>query len=211
MNEGEELFSISPLDVYLRNIKHHVISNIERASDEELSGPLREVTAQYERRARVEPLSLDVDNMTRSQPQETQLDASKLPDAFARGVSPGEGPGPIDATRVIVRVPYAGEPRLWKCQPNVIGPEKPRGNVDSHHVSIPIVLPAADMTPDRVETDVNETVAGLERWIEYTNAEVERHNSMLFPDVGSAVEKRLKALAELRSIDDGLDIPLSDA
>lgn len=210
MYEGKDLFSGSRLDDYLEAMKRRVLNSIYGASVDDLTGPQKEIIRRHEGIARVQPLSLDADKLSRSPVQETQVNASTLPDAFARGLNPGDDPVYIDAARVVVHIPSAGDTNLWKCQPNSIGREKPRGKIGSQHVSIPIVHPATEMTADRVASDLNEWVELIERWIEDINMEVNRYNSTLFPDIGDAVEKRLNVLQEISSVDDALDIPLSD-
>lgn len=210
MYEGKELFSGSRLDDYLDGTKRRALNIIEGARVDDLADPKRDIIHRYEDMARVEPLRLDVDNRSRSRVQETRVNASTLPDAFARGLNPDDTPVYINAARVVVHIPYAGERKLWRCHPNSIGPEKPRGQIDSQHVIISIVHPTAEVTADRVDSDLNESVELIERWIEYINTEVNHHNSTLFPDIGEAVEKRLKYLQELRSVDEALDIPLNE-
>lgn len=203
------LFDGGDLRSYLDERLRAMLEAIARASAESLDAA--SAVDSYAESARVTPLALNRQGISRSEIHETKLDARRLHDAASRGVEGHREPVWIPGRFVDFRVPYSGDRMLWSRSPNLIGPPHPYAKVSDEFLTIRIQGPADATSTEQIKEQLSGELARFDPWLNAANRQVEDHNSRLVPEASAAMDRRRDELQELASIEEELDIPIAES
>ena len=160
------------------------------------------------------PLLIHGDQMTMEAPQETQVDVSRDPRRYIRDTS---RPFLIPGVRVSVRVPFEGDPELWRCQTSRSTLNPPRANVhtgDRNRLGfLEIVGEWPCDTEDGEEAfkrELDSALSSIRDYLEWSRKQVEGHNNHLQSQIKQAVEHRRQRLGKHADIAKTLNIPLRE-
>lgn len=151
----------------------------------------------------VVPLTLDEANLSMTR-EETKVDVSG---DRSRYFSRGDGPHYVAGIRVLISVPFQGDPILWKLKPNHWSSVLPYGDVRSRHgerdgaLEIAIEYPA-DMGPDEAKKRFDENMKNVRFYVDNQRGQVEAENAKLPNLIRSALASRKAKLQKHR---DGLE------
>jgi hypothetical protein len=177
-------------------------SRFKHQSDEEI---VKELVHKFA----VRPLGL-VETNTSMKQLETKVDVSKNP---LRNPFGDRGPRMVDAVRVIVSIPFVGDPGLWKLRPNSWTTTVPFGEVhsgqgDGGSLEITIEQPA-DEDPARIKEFLDRQLKDVRFYIENQRTQVASEMVELPKRIASAVAERRQRVTKLGSLSELLGIPAS--
>lgn len=144
--------------------------------------------------AHVEPIELDESAITPEQ-RTVKVDVSRR---FDYAPAFGAGPVLIDGIEVTLRIPFRGDPQLFRLRPSHSTFSSPYGGV----VDGSVVLSASGPPPDasRIKTDLERAFESLKQHVGWSRSDVLFHNSALPAQAREAVEQRRQRLAALPDV-----------
>lgn len=163
-------------------------SDFENSSIEDLAKQLCE-------KYLLEVPKLDKDSISIKQ-REVEIDVSGDRDRYFSSY----GPHYVQGTAIDVRVPFHGDPSMFKIKPNSWTTVIPRGRVEAN--SIVITVSGIDLAKDQVRAEIDRKVGEIEQWLGFQEESIGNFSNELAQVVGQAVETRknkLEADADLIS------------
>jgi hypothetical protein len=163
-------------------------------------------------KVQVMPLELHEDAMEMDT-QETQIDVSHDPH---RVVFHRNRPCLIPGVKVMVSIPFSGDPLLWKCQPNPFALNPPRANIRAGRGNngggqIELVSTSpSDAVSDgsTLKHEIDKTVSSIRGYLDNMRTNVEAHNQNLRAHIQQCVAGRRQRLGQHADIAKVLNIPL---
>jgi hypothetical protein len=167
-----------------------------------------EIIASVVSRLRIEPLAIYAD-MVEADHVEAQLDVSQHRD---RAVSDRSRPCMIKANQITLRIPFTGDPDLFKVQPSTYTQNPPRGRVKATgELGGLILLTMTRPLDEGVEAFnrwIQDQVKSIEGYVATSRADVERFNADLVGQVREAVTRRRGQLQQQGELLAKLVVPL---
>ena len=155
-------------------------SDFENSSIEDLAEQLCEKYS-------LEVPKLDKDTISIKQ-REVEIDVSGDRDRYFSS----HGPHYVQGTAIDVRVPFHGDPNMFKVKPNTWTTAIPRGRVEAN--SIVFTISGTDLTQDQVKAEINRKIGEIEQWLGFQGESIGNFPNELAQVVGQAVEARKKKL-----------------
>lgn len=155
-------------------------SDFESSSIEDLAKQLCEKYS-------LEVPKLDKDAISIKQ-REVEIDVSGDRDHYFSS----DGPHYVQGTAIDVRVPFHGDPGMFKVKPNSWTTVNPRGRVEAN--SIVFTISGTDLTQDNVRAEVDRKVGEIEQWLGFQENSIGNFSSELAQVVGHAIVARKKKL-----------------
>jgi hypothetical protein len=207
----DPLFSDDVLSDRLRSVLDAVKDDVDgiseaqfvRSSDEEL---LQHVFSKRE----IAPLELYEDQKIMEQ-HETKVDVRH---DFGRAVFDSSRPCLVDGIRIVVSIPFTGQPYLWRCRPNqyTLNPPcariRPSGNELGGSVDLVAEHPVDRIDESKIKADLDKELNGIRENISGINAAVTQYNEDLHSRIRDCVKARRKRLEKYTNLAKTLDIPL---
>jgi hypothetical protein len=150
----------------------------------------------------VEPLVIYEERMTREQ-NEVNIDVAGWPGRYTRGT----GPCWVSGIRVVVSLPYSGDPRLWDIRPNTFGSMPPFGDIRPDVVEMKFESPL-DEPLERIKDRLNENLRTIHQYLDWQRVAVDEFNRTLPSVARSAIEARRTRLEKHDKLALLLNIPL---
>jgi len=163
-------------------------------------------------KVQIMPLELHEDAMEMDT-QETQIDVSHDP---CRVVFQRNRPCLIPGVKVMVSIPFSGDPMLWKCRPSTFTFSPPRANIragrgnnDGGQIELVLASPS-DAVGDgsTFKHEINSTVSSIRGYLDNMRKDVETHNQNLRVHIQQYVAGRRQRLGKHADIAKVLNIPL---
>lgn len=172
-------------------------------SDEEL---IEHFISKYE----IEPLHIH-DDRAEADHKEIKVDVSH--DRFRRFIPDGSGPVMVKGDAISIRVPFTGDPELFKYTPSTWNCNPPRGRVHASGgldgtVTLSLALPSDTGDADRFNRWIKEQLDGLKQYESWIRSDVSRYNNELRQHAQHAVTARRQQLEKQGSLLGKLSIPI---
>lgn len=172
-------------------------------TDEEL---IEHFISKYE----LEPLHIHEDQ-AEADHKETKVDVSH--DHFRRFIPDGSGPVMVKGDAISIRVPFTGDPELFKYTPSTRNYNPPRGRVNASGglggtVTLSLALPSDTGDSDRFNRWIKEQLDGLKQYESWIRNDVTRFNNELRQHAQHAVTARRQQLEKQGSLFRKLSIPI---
>lgn len=167
----------------------------------------------------IQPIELYEDSKVMEQ-EEIRLEVTT---GIHRNIYGDTGPGPFSAVdreptlvpgnRVIVSIPFTGDPALWKLKPSHYKNRVPYGIIHPldrdgiGHLDI-VVEQRADAPAENVKRGLQNTLELVKYYLENQRRDIDRKNDQLSERIHQAIQARRERLEKQEGIAKLLDIPL---
>ena len=189
-------------------------SEVERVQDRlpDIGNEEQLIEELYNRIA-IQPLELMVADERISQ-HDVKVDVSN---DFLRGGPVAPGTWMVDGFRLKVRIPFSGDPLLFRMRTSSFTTRRPHGDVESSsddggeivfHVDVPADLPE-DQLVNKLRQEKEDNVRLLTRWVGFVNQDVDGYNARLKQEISGALASRLELLRRRQRLRDALGIEAS--
>ncbi len=194
------------LDHYAKSAKDKVDAINQ---DQFLATPIDDLVAHIVNDLYVSPLELYEDKAEMVQ-QEVRVDVSHNRSRNPFGDS---GPIMVPGIKVVISIPYTGDPSLWQLKPNQWRSTIPHGDIRSPnrdgvgYLDIVIQQPADD-PQQQIKTHLDNVLDGVRFYINGQSSQIKGHNDTLEVNVRRLVEARRERLNKHDRLADFLNIPM---
>ena len=189
------LFASGDLSAVLRSQVEKMKQAINNFDPTQLQkSDVNDLVTQFVASASVEPLELDLDRI-KSEQRATKVDVSHR---FDYAPWANAGPHEVDGIEVTVRVPFKGDPLLFRLRPSQFSLNPPHGAV----VNREIILAEAGVPQDaaRIKADLEREFDGLKQHVNTSRNDVVRHNAALAGVALATVEERRHRLSSMPDV-----------
>lgn len=201
------LFCEGDLDATLRNHFDTISAKVDAIpKDQLLATPEDDLVEYVYAQIEVEPIVLH-DDSTEMEQHETRIDNRD------RNPFGNRGPIYVPSIRVVVSIPYTGDPNLWKLKPNRGQPVFPRADVRQPtrdgigYLDIVIEQPT-DAPPEQIKQHLENEIKRISFHLESQKAQVEQFNASAPDNIQRSIQERKVRLKTHDGIADFLGIPL---
>lgn len=177
--------------------------------DQFLATPEQDLVDHVYSEMHIEPLTLYEESMEMEQ-FETKIDVSGYRDRNPFG---DRGPIYVQGIRVVVSVPFTGDPALWKMRPNQwqtvfprAGVHEPRG--DKAGCIELVYQQPSDAQPEQIKNQLDSDLKSIRFYVEAQRNQVEQFNRALPENIRKAVQARRQRLEKHDGIAEMLGIPM---
>lgn len=194
------------LDNHIKQISEKV-NAVQK--DQFLASPEEDIVENIYGELHIEPLTLYEDSMEMEQ-HETKIDVSGYRDRNPFGDA---GPINVQGIRIVVTVPFTGEPILWKLRPNNFQSVFPHADIrESHgetagHINLVFQQPT-DSPPEKIKQNLDGELKSIQFYVDAQRSQVEQFNNMAPDAIRKAVQARRERLKTHDGVADLLGIPL---
>lgn len=192
----EALFTNGKLDAALRATTQQLLADVQSWDPDQLLTQSESEIAAY----LVDKHTANCPTLRRGEMYADEpLEVMQVVRDFDRGIR-------VAATRVRVHVPFDGERALFFLRPNRYTFSPPSADVTEAEV----ILSFEDRQLDsaRVQSQIEDQVGAIERWLGWSRSMAEQHNSSLMDTALSAIQERKKRLLQDRQSVAALGIPV---
>ncbi|MBI5192884.1 MAG: hypothetical protein HZA08_05520 [Nitrospirae bacterium] len=204
------LFCEGDLDATLRNQFDKISAKIDAIPKDQLMATPEDDLVEYVyAQLEVEPILLHEESMEMEQ-HETKVDVSHYP---YRNPFGDRGPIYVSGIRVVVSIPYTGDPNLWKLKPNRWQSVFPMADVRQPandgigHLDIVIEQPT-DAAPEKIKQQLDSEIKCIRFYLESQKTQVEQFNTTAPENIRRSIHARKERLKTHDGIVDLLGIPL---
>jgi len=174
------------------------------AVDEErfLNTPLESLSDYVEKKYRIEPLLIHVDEQTLGH-QEADIEVRR---DFRRDIPDREDPFLVKGTRFTFRVPFSGDPFLLDCRPSTHNLSPPAAEVVGSELRFVYDDTSQDVESVRrsYDSDLGEAI----RYTRWVHAQVQDFNTSLGGRARQHITARRDRLLKARQMAEALGVPL---
>jgi len=170
--------------------------------DQLLATPIENLVDHIFSQMYVEPLTIYEDRMEMDR-HEIKLEVNGWP---------GEGPCLVPGIKLIISLPFSGDPNLWRLRPNPHFMTSLQGTIRNSNSGIGyldmIFERTSDTHPEKIKRDVDGRLDLIRRSLAHQKANIEEFNKNLPSSIRSSVEARRQRLKKHDDIAEILNIPL---
>jgi len=145
-------------------------------------------------------------------PQETKLDVRR---DWNRAISDRNSPTMVPGVKVVLTIPFSGDPTLWKCQPSSYTLNPPRANIiedrrndEAGHIEIILESASDAIDEGRFKQEIDSTISNIKGYLGTIRGDVDSHNQNLRPHIEKYVAARRLRLGKHSGLAHALNIPL---
>ena len=149
-----------------------------------------ELQEYYFDKGKIDPLVLHADEYYIAAQESTQIDVSH---DFDRGVFPGER-AIVQGTRLIVGIPFQGDPLLWKLRPSTYsigGHGHPSIDIRDKHVYLEFSFPDDSPNSNQLKATIDRQIKSLTDSVGHLANDVSSHNLKAKSEIKTAIERKL--------------------
>ena len=187
-------------------------ATISDMSAERLNGATDdELVEHFASEYRIEPLTI-LTNQAVAEHHETKVDVSH--DTFHRCIPAASGPVLVKGDQITIRIPFTGEPELFKLKPTSFSLSSPPKGRLIHNgdlggtIAMTLTLPSDTNDAGHFNTWIEQQLDILQRYATWIRNDLQRFNQQLQQTARKAVENRRQALEKQGSLLRKLAIPL---
>ena len=132
-----------------------------------------------------------------------------------RAIIDNSRPAMVPGLKIIVSIPFSGDPLLWKCQPSTYTLNPPRANVqkdprndEGGHIEIILECPSDAINNAKIKQEIESIIKNIHSYLGTISGDVEAHNRNLLPCIQGYVAARRQRLGKHAELAKVLDIPL---
>lgn len=209
----ELLFASNNLDDVLRNNLSQAVQAVDEIPERQFTNASEnDILENIYSICEVLPIELHEDKKEMDT-EEVDIDVSNDP---RRMVYDRDSPLYIRGVRITVSIPFTGDVKLWKCQPNPFNMNPPRANVraDSNNGHSGFIDIVDERPIDAIDNGaaINERIVGtmssINWYLDRIRAQVNGHNTQLSVHIRRCIQSREQRLGKHLQIAKVLDIPL---
>lgn len=204
------LFYGGDLDATLRNHFGQISSRVDSIpKDQFLATPEDDLVDHIYSSIEVEPIVLYEDSMEMEQ-HETRIDVSRYPNRNPFG---DRGPIYVAGVRVVVSIPYSGDPTLWRLRPNAwqsvfLRADVRQPNADGiGYLDIMIEQPT-DEPPEKIKQRLESELKSIRFYLDSQKKQIESFNATSPDQIRKVIKSRKELLKTHDGIAELLNIPL---
>ena len=151
----------------------------------------------------IEPLMIYEDGMNQ-EPQEIQIDVQGWPGRCTFR----DGPCMVPGTKLVISLPFSGDSRLWKLQPDTYMPGAyPHGIVLGSNLEMVFEQPN-DVPPETFLREYEQNLKYIREYLNWQKNEIEKFNKDLPNSIRSLIEARKMRLSKHEVLAKTINIPL---
>lgn len=208
--EDNLLFCKNDLDDNLRHFSAQIGGKVDAIhKDQFLATPEDDLVEHIYSEIEVNPITLHEDAKVMEQ-YETKIDVTghQGRDTFRR-----RGPMYMPGVKVVVSIPYTGDPGLWRCRPNRWTSVFPRGDVREPnqdgigHLDFVFEQPI-DEPPDNIKQRLDRELMNIRSYLDSQRKQIEQFNAAAPENIRQALRARKERLKTHNGIQELLGIPL---
>jgi hypothetical protein len=211
MRDRNYLFADEDLGDVLRQRTQSARDLVDRIPEDQfLNSPVDDVIEHVASQIRLTPIELYRDR-ARMEQSETQQGVSHH---LGRNAFRRRGPIMVPAVRVVVSIPYTGDPILWRLRPSAFHMSHPEaeasaaGRNEAGQLRITLEQPH-DEPQQRLKQSLDSTLEEIEFYLSNQASQLSSHNSGVRAAVEAAVSARRDRLKSQSGLTDLLGIPLA--
>jgi hypothetical protein len=204
------LFWNGELSATLENHLRSAEEKVNSVSKEQfLATPIDDLIEHISNQLYVEPLQIYENSMEMSQ-REIQIDISN---EKHRNRFVDRGPILVSGISVTISIPYSGDPKLWKLQPNQWRSILPRADIRNPqsdgigYINIVMEQPSDDLQ-EKIKRHLDSELENIRFYINAQSSQIRIHNSKIEISVKRLVEARRERLSKYENLSEFLKIPL---
>jgi hypothetical protein len=204
------LFCEGDLHGTLDNHNRQISEKVNAIPKEQfLSIPEQDLVEHVYAEMHIEPLTIYEDSMEMDQ-HETQIDVSGYWDRNPFG---DRGPIYVQGIRIVVTVPFTGDPVMWKMRPNQWQSVFPRADVSeprgdkAGHIELVYQQPS-DAQPGQIKNQLDTDLKSIRFYVDAQRNQVEQFNNAAPANIRKAVQARRQRLEKHDGIAEMLGIPM---
>ncbi|KUL94296.1 hypothetical protein DK26_14855 [Bosea sp. WAO] len=180
---GDILFYKGDLDAGLRHQFTLLPAAVDKISEPTFNAKSdEEIVELVLKDFRVEPLTLHTDQ-AEAKVEEGQAETR---DHFRYHLP--NGPMKVPGLKASKRIPFSGDPQLWKLKPNRYTLNPPYGEVRSNTLIIGITVPAAQA--NEAKEHIDSTLAKIPDYLNAQRAQLDEYNARLPAEVARLIQQR---------------------
>lgn len=202
------LFSKIDLETTLEKQIHNVSSRVEGIDKNQfLSASAQQIHDHVYSEMEIEPIILYEDKAV-FENVECKVDVSGDPMRGGR-IFRGSGPVLVPGIRVIISIPFSGDPNLWHMKPSTYDLNPPRGNLETNTLQIIIEHPTdLDQTEIKIKILHDQNLKRIKFYLDNQKIQIEQYNKKLSSEIYKAIETRQNNLKKHENLSNILGIPL---
>lgn len=204
------LFYEGDLETVLINQSRQIAAKVDSINKDQLLATPEDVLAEHIiSKMEIMPLMLHEESMVMDQ-QEIKIDVSGN---WERNLSGRAGPIYVDGVRVVISIPYSGEPELWKLRPNqwtTVFPTAKIRRPDSQGIGyVDIVIEQPTDEPQAgMKQNLDRELKSIRFYLDAQKSQIDQFNTTLPDSVRQAIVQRKERIKKQEGIVDLLGIPL---
>ena len=169
----------------VKGTARNAVDQLSQAAFEERD--ITEIAAELCDKYSMAPPTLDTDNITVKK-RDIEIDVSH---DRMRYFGDG-GPHYVKGTGIDVRVPFSGDPRMFKLKPTTWSMSVPRGRVEGNFVVF--TISGTNLSTEKVRDEIDKRVAEIKKWLNYQSKGAREFSDELNRVVVQALEARKSKL-----------------
>jgi hypothetical protein len=182
----ELLFNSGHLDASLDALRQQLSAEVESApADHVLKVEEENWAAALAQRWAVESPVLRVDDMWQEEPQEVKVDVRY---DHSRAVFDRSRPAWWPGFRVVVHIPFDGDPGMFRLRPNQFTYNPPRAEVRGHDLINVIEYPHE--TPANIGAQAQQLATTVQQWLGWIRNQADEYNRGLHDQAIAAIANR---------------------
>lgn len=173
--------------------------------DEVLARPESDFVQELVSRYRVNPPRLHLAKRYTPGAQDVKVDVSQDP---FRAILDRSRPFYVPGTRVEIRVPFDGDPELFRLRPSSFTTIFPRGRVEGQELVIWHEAPTDTLNAEQFKSQLEDQLQSIQRYLEWVVQDCSSFNEELERAVQQAVQRRKQKILQDRNLEAFLKIPI---
>ncbi len=188
------------------NLRKKLIQEIQSLDNEYvLNVSTRELEDHYFDKGRIDPLVLHADQYYIDANEPTKIDVSH---DFRRGVFAGER-AIMQGTRLVVGIPFQGNPFLWKIRPSTYSVSgHPEIDIRGNDVYLEFSFPDDSANSDQLKAEIDREIRSLTDSVGHLANDVSNHNLKSKSEITAAIERKLTLAKSTVTAVSDLGIPI---
>jgi len=173
--------------------------------DKALAVPEPDLVEELMDRYKVNPPQLFLEKKYSRGAQDVKVDVSKDRSRFIRDRS---RPCYVPGTRIEIRVPFSGDPELFKYTPSNSTTMFPRARVEGMELVIWHEAPADSLKPEEFQSHLNREIELVQQYLERVAEDCKRFHAALESQLRKAVQQRKQKVLQDRNLEAYLKVPV---
>ncbi len=200
----EALFSSATLSDLLEQRGPHVLAEVEAISAEHLLNAVEhDLCAALVERYRVALPTLLTDKVAIHEQVEADIDVRH---DRSRDIRDRSRPFHVKGQRIVVAVPFEGDPVMFQFRPSHFSLSPPRADIVGDELRL--TFQGVDLSAEEVKRGVQGAIGSIEGYLTTGRGDVKQFNASLPSIVEGAVSRRKQRLLQQRGMVEALGIPV---
>lgn len=173
--------------------------------DKVLATPEADLVQELVHQFKANPPQLRLEECYSPGAQDVKVDVSRDPTRF---ILDSRKPFYVSGTRFEVRVPFDGDPELFRLRPSSFSTVFPRGKVEGKELVIWHEAPADSVNPEQFKSELDRELEMVKQYLTWVAKDCANFNDRLEHEVQQAVQRRKQKVLQDRNLEAYLKIPV---